>query len=97
MPHALPPMVRGRVIPVPDRVVHARPTASSWELLVRWQGHDAAEASWVPLEQFKEEFQDFQHEDELFRQAGEVFWSPPLGPSILGGLRSQLRNSISVN
>jgi hypothetical protein len=96
VPPALPPIVRGRIVPAPDKIVHTRPTTSSWELLVRWQGRDAAETSWVTLEQFKEDFPDFQLEDELFRQAGEVLWTPSLGPSILGRLRSPLRNRIYV-
>jgi hypothetical protein len=67
VPPALPPIVRGRIVLVPDKIVHTRPTPSSWELLVCWQGRDAAETSWVTLEQFKE---DFKLEDELFQQAG---------------------------
>jgi hypothetical protein len=57
---ALPPIVRGRIVPLPDKIVRTRPTTSSWELLVRWQRRDAAETSWVTLEQFKEDFPDFQ-------------------------------------
>jgi hypothetical protein len=43
---------------------------TSWELLVQWQGRTATEATWEPLEQFKEGFADFELEDELFRQGG---------------------------
>jgi hypothetical protein len=66
----LPPIARGRVVPQPDQVIRARPTTTSWELLVKWQGRNAAETSWEGLEQFKEAYPDFQLEDELFRQAG---------------------------
>jgi hypothetical protein len=37
---------------------------------VQWQGQTAAEATWEPLEQFKEVYPEFQLEDELFRQGG---------------------------
>jgi hypothetical protein len=70
VPLALPPMVWGRIVPVTDKIVRTRPTTSSWELLVRWQGCDAAGTSWVTVEKFKEDFPDFQLEGELFRQAG---------------------------
>jgi hypothetical protein len=66
----LPPIVCGRVVPVPLEVVRAKPTANSWELLVKWQGRTAAEASWEQLDAFKEAYPDFQLEDKLFRQEG---------------------------
>jgi hypothetical protein len=66
----LPPIVRSRAVPQPEQVVQARPTADSWELLVKWQRRAPSEASWVPLSQFKEDHQEFQLEDELFRQEG---------------------------
>jgi hypothetical protein len=50
----LPAIVRGRAVAVPDLVVRARPTASSWDILVQWQGRSAAEATWELLEMFKD-------------------------------------------
>jgi hypothetical protein len=50
--------------------VRARPTGSSWELLVRWQGKSMAEATWEPLQQFKEDYPDVKLEGELFCQEG---------------------------
>jgi hypothetical protein len=47
-------IVRGRAVAVPDLVVRARPTASSWDILVQWQGRSAAEATWELLEMFKD-------------------------------------------
>jgi hypothetical protein len=96
MPPALPPMVRGRVVSVPDMIIRTKPTASSWELLVRWQGRDAVEASWMLLEQFKEEFPDFQLEDELFCQAGGSVVDS-FGSKNSRKNKSQLRNRISCN
>jgi hypothetical protein len=66
----LSPILRGRVVPQPEQVIRAKPTTNSWELLVRWKDHSSGEATWEPLEQFKEAYRDFQLEDELFHQAG---------------------------
>jgi hypothetical protein len=38
----LPPIVCGHAVPVPEKVVRARPMASSWEVLTQWQGKTAA-------------------------------------------------------
>jgi transcriptional regulator GlxA family with amidase domain len=35
-----------------------------------------AEATWEPLEQFKEDYPDVNLEDELFRRGGVVLWTP---------------------
>jgi hypothetical protein len=68
----LPPIVRGKVVPQPDQVLRARPTSSSWELLVQWTDCSAAEATWESLEQFKEAYPEFQLEDKLFQMGGDV-------------------------
>jgi hypothetical protein len=62
----LPPVVHGRAVPVSAKVVRARLTKDSWELLVRWVGRDAADATWEELAPFKETYADFKLEDELF-------------------------------
>jgi hypothetical protein len=62
----LPSIVRGRAVSQPDKVERARPTKDSWEVLVQWQGKTADEATWELLEQFKEDYPDFQVEDKLF-------------------------------
>jgi hypothetical protein len=67
---ALPPVLHGRAVPVPARVVRARPTQDSWEMLVQWVGRDAGDATWEDLIQFKEAYPDFKLEDELFCQKG---------------------------
>jgi hypothetical protein len=69
-PPPLPQIVHGRVVLQPERVVRARPTATSWEILVQWQDRSATDATWEALDQFKEDFPAFQLKDELFRQAG---------------------------
>jgi hypothetical protein len=69
-PTPLPSIVRDRAVAQPDSVVRARSAGSSWELLVRWQGKSMAEATWEPLQQFKEDYPNVKLEDELFRQEG---------------------------
>jgi hypothetical protein len=66
----LPPIVRGRTVAVLEKVVRTRPTTTSWDLLVQWQGKTVAETTWEPLEQFKEVNPEFKLQDELFRQGG---------------------------
>lgn len=66
----LPVIVHGRAVPTPAKVVHARLNRGAWELSVQWVGRDASEASWEPLEQFKERYPLFHLEDELFRKEG---------------------------
>jgi hypothetical protein len=59
------------VLPTPEKVLRPQPTRDSWQLLVKWNGHCAAEASWEPLATFKENCPLFKLEDELFCQEGE--------------------------
>jgi hypothetical protein len=54
----------------PAMVVCARQSQDSWDVLVKWQGHPATDATWEPLQQFKEEYPDFQLGDELLRRQG---------------------------
>jgi hypothetical protein len=82
-PTPLPPIVRGRAVAQPDRVVRARSAGSSWEILVQWKGKSMAEATWEPLQQFKEDYPDVKLEDELFRQEGVVLWTPSSVVSML--------------
>jgi len=62
----LPVIVHGRAVSSPQTVLRARPSRTSWDLLVQWSGQPAVNATWEPLEQFKESFPDFQLEDKLF-------------------------------
>lgn len=55
-----------RAVPAPASVLRARPSSTSWDLLVQWQGQSDADGTWELLEQFKESFPDFQLEDKLF-------------------------------
>ena len=66
----LPPIRHGRVCLVPERVLNSRQVRGLQEVLVQWQGHQAAEASWMPLDEFRRVYPSFQLEDELIVQAG---------------------------
>ncbi|WVZ84215.1 LOW QUALITY PROTEIN: hypothetical protein U9M48_031269 [Paspalum notatum var. saurae] len=60
----------GRVCQVPLKVVRGCLARGVFEVLVQWQGLSAAEASWMPLEEFRRLYPMFQLEDELLLQAG---------------------------
>ena len=66
----LPPIVRGRVVPTPQRAVRARLNRGIWELLIQWKGSDPAEATWELLSSFVATYPEFQLEDELFLGEG---------------------------
>jgi hypothetical protein len=61
----LPPLLHGRVFLEPESVVKARMNRGVWELLVRWLGRSAAQASWVQLDDFQRKFPHIQVEDKL--------------------------------
>ena len=62
----LPPMLHGRVIPIPAAVVRARLNRGRWQLLVHWEGRPAADSTWEDIDDFKELYPAFQLADELF-------------------------------
>jgi hypothetical protein len=64
-PGVLPPTRHGRAIPQPVEVIKGRLARDVHELLVRWTGQAAADATWVELGTFKRDFPSFQLEDEL--------------------------------
>ena len=66
----LPPLVHGRVIPTPAKVVRARWNRGVWQLLVQWVGRPAADATREPLLEFVELYPQWQLEDELFLGEG---------------------------
>jgi hypothetical protein len=93
-PARLPPLAHWRVLPVPAKVLRAHSTPSSWELLVKWVGLDTVDASWEPLEEFKEKYPNFKLEDELFRLAGGSVKDSMFGKKFRRGKdKSQAPNS----
>jgi hypothetical protein len=69
-PGVLPPTKNGCTCPQPAEVIKGRLARGQHELLVRWTGQPAADATWVELAMFKAEFPSFQLEDELNFQVG---------------------------
>ncbi|WVZ92138.1 hypothetical protein U9M48_038225 [Paspalum notatum var. saurae] len=69
-PPALPPLLHGRVIPTPQKVLRARLNRGVWQLLVHWEGRTFADATWEDLDYFKTAYPEFQLEDDLFLGEG---------------------------
>jgi hypothetical protein len=62
----LPVILHGRVLPTPSKVVRARLNRGVWELLVQWSGRAETDASWEPLEEFKQRYPEFELAEEFF-------------------------------
>jgi hypothetical protein len=69
-PPALPPTSDGRLLPGPAKVLKAQQRRGVWHLLVQWDGIPLEDATWEQLDEFRQQFSEFQLEDELFAQAG---------------------------
>jgi hypothetical protein len=69
-PPVLPPLQNGWVLVEPEKVLKSRIARGRRQLLVRWKGAPAAESAWVELEDFVQQYPDFQLEDELLLQGG---------------------------
>jgi hypothetical protein len=70
----LPPLLHGRVLPAPERVLRASLRRGVWHVLVQWAGLSRAEATWEPVDAFRQEHPSFPLEDELFVEGGEMLW-----------------------
>ena len=76
----------------PDVVLRSRLARGKHELLVHWKGAPAAETAWVELDDFRQQFLDFQLEDELRLQGGrDVMWGCTYGRRMAsqGGVQMQ--------
>jgi hypothetical protein len=69
-PTTLPPIKHGRILPEPEKALHARLNRGVWKIMVKWAGQAAANATWEQVSEFKEAFPSFQLEDELFHNWG---------------------------
>ncbi|XP_012703602.1 WRKY transcription factor WRKY24-like [Setaria italica] len=86
-PLPLPPIVHGRAVPTPEKIVRARLFRGVWEVLVQWVGQSTADATWTPVDDFKATYPSFQLEDDLFLgEGGNVVDSfYPQGPQHAAG------------
>ena len=67
---AVLPIQDGRLLPAPERVLHAQLHRGDLKLLVKWHGLPDDDATWEPLNDFKTLYPDVQLEDELFVGTG---------------------------
>ena len=73
-------------MPAPERVLCAQLRCGDWMLLVKWQGLAEDDATWEPLQHFKDLYPDVQLEDELFVGTGR---------DVMIGLQYSRRKAIS--
>jgi hypothetical protein len=66
----LPPVHHGRACLAPAEVVKSRVARGQQEVLVKWKGLTAAEATWMTVDEFRLVYPSFQLEDELLLQQG---------------------------
>jgi hypothetical protein len=69
-PGILPPIRHGRACLEPAEVIRCRMACGREEVLVRWSGQSAADASWVPPDEFRMTYPSFQLADELILPEG---------------------------
>ena len=63
-------MENGRLLPTPERVLRASLRRGVWHVLVQWRGSDDANATWEPVDTFRQSYPEVQLEDELFQEEG---------------------------
>jgi hypothetical protein len=68
-PGVLPTIKNGRACPQPTEVIKGR-LAQGKQLLIRWEGQSAADATWVEVNAFRQEFPAFKLADELSVKEG---------------------------
>jgi hypothetical protein len=66
----LPPLLHGRVVPAPDKVLRAKLNRRVWEVLVKWIGRLEADTSWEQVEEFKQQHPTFALADKFFVEEG---------------------------
>jgi hypothetical protein len=69
-PGVLPPICHGQACIEPMAVEKSKITRGKLEVLVKWKGLAAAEASWMPLDEFRKLYPSFQLADELIVRRG---------------------------
>jgi hypothetical protein len=66
----LPDIKHSLVLPVSSCVVKARLNRGRWKVRVCWAGRASGAATWELLQDFEQDYPDFQLEDELFSGEG---------------------------
>jgi hypothetical protein len=73
-PGMLPPIRHGHFCIEPRMVEKSIVVRGKLEVLVRWKGLVAAEALWMPLEEFRKLYPSFQLADGLIVRGGGMSW-----------------------
>jgi hypothetical protein len=55
----LPPIHNGRVLLKPQRVLGSKVRQGTWHVLIQWDGMPSSEATWEPVDQFRQTFPAF--------------------------------------
>jgi hypothetical protein len=71
-PPPLPPTHHGAVTPKPEQAVRYRLSKGVRQVLIRWKGQSTAGATWEDVADFHDKFPQFQLEDELNVEGGEM-------------------------
>jgi hypothetical protein len=71
-PTPLPPVRHGAVVPEPERAVKARLARGVRQVLVQWKGASPASSTWEDVDRFRTLYPQFQLEDELPLEGGEM-------------------------
>lgn len=58
-PPDLPVLLHGKVIPTPDKALHARLYRGVCQILIQWQGQPASATSWEDLTDFQHRYPSF--------------------------------------
>ena len=69
-PAATPPLQHGRPLLLPKRVLRSSLRRGVWHILVKWVNMPTSEATWEPVDGFRQAHPSFQLEDELFSKEG---------------------------
>jgi hypothetical protein len=70
VPGTLEPVMDGRLLPVPAKVLRAQPRRGTWQVLVQWHGFPEDDATWENLDDFRAAYPNLQLEEELSEKAG---------------------------
>ena len=72
VPPSLPPVHHGATVPEPEKAVRSRLARGVRQVLVQWKGESAALATWEDIDAFTAKYPNFQLEDELLLDGGEM-------------------------